>query len=136
MAFKIRDLLIHAVPESGGGPFGCRGKMTNLAWCIGGKTQVVCSCPGKMTHPYWGTCRGKHTQHREWGDAGDPAEVLEELIEIKAQLKAAIAEVDEEIVEIEEALRPKTAEEVEELKSKLKEALAELDTMKFDPEKK
>ncbi len=66
----------------------------------------------------------------------DPGEALEELTAIKTQLQAALADVDEEIKELEDTLQPKTVEDVETLQTKLKEALEELDKIKSGLEKK
>jgi hypothetical protein len=130
MAFKIKDLMINVAPSEGGANQGCCTYKSTIAYayeCPARFTKVFCSCGGRKTNPGWDTCHGHHTQQPP-----DPGEVLEELGALKAQLQAALAEVDADIQEIEETLRPKTVEEVEDLQTKLKGALEELDKIKAD----
>jgi len=159
MAFKIRDLMINiAASETGEGTADCvagkksdiglpctgkrtdadcTGKHTDIVLCVGRHTDVGI-CVGRRTD--LGGCTGKKTDvyctKKSPITQGDPVEVLEELNILKAQLQAELADIEQDIKEIEVSLQPKTVEEVEELQSKLKGALEELDKIKVDLKKK
>lgn len=62
--------------------------------------------------------------------AGDPATALEQLAELKAQLKEAIAQIEREEAALESCEKPKTADEVESLQQKLRDAVDELENLK------
>jgi hypothetical protein len=121
----------------------CVGRQTQLGGCTGHRTDVE-TCPGHRTDQ--GGCAGVRTFHcgrctlksprPDFSPACDPGDMLEELSIIKAQLQAELAQVDEEITEIEDTLQPKTLGEVEELQTKLQEALDELGKIKAQIEKK
>lgn len=160
MAFKIRDLMVNiaaaADPEDLGvcaglyslflcghhSPImGCTGHHSPILTCTGhhspiltctGRRSPIMGCTGKRS-PAAGGCATKRSAVLGYTDS---VEAIEELNAIKAQLQAALADVDEEIKEIEDTLQPKTVEDVETLQTKLKEALEELDKVKSDLEKK
>jgi hypothetical protein len=156
MAFKIRDLMINiAAPESGGGDVqctkkspkceagpppkgGCAELRTNVIVCVGRHSDVGL-CIGGRTRI--GGCLETKTDldcctKKSPAPVPDPIEALEDLNLLKAQLQAELAEVDEDIKQIEDTLQPKTVAEVDELQSKLKGALEELDKLKSDLAKK
>jgi hypothetical protein len=112
----------------------CVGRHTDIAVCVGRHTDVA-GCPETTTRMHCGKCTVKSPK-QILSPACDPGEMLEELNIIKAQLRAELAGVDEEIREIEDTLQPKTIGEVEELQTKLQEALEELGKIKADLEKK
>jgi hypothetical protein len=119
---------------------GCVGQHSDVGFCVRHTDTGFVGCGTRLTGQ--DTCVGRHTNvtgcgHRYTGPGGgDPGELLEDLNLIKAQLQAALAEVDEEITTIEDTLRPKTLEEVDQIQTKLKEALEELDKIKADLDKK
>jgi hypothetical protein len=122
----------------------CTGRQTHVAICIGGRSEIgVCvggltygggGCAGRLTLGECANCT-KKTTIRELSPVCGPGEMLDELNAIKAQLQAELAEVDDEIKQVEDTLKPKTVAEVEELQTKLHEALDELGKMKADLEK-
>jgi hypothetical protein len=153
MAFKIRDLMVNiaaaAEPENLGVCAGlyslflcghhspvaaCTGHHSPILTCTGHRSPIM-GCTGKRS-PAFGTCTTKKSPMMGYTPGIDPGEALEELTAIKTQLQAALADVDEEIKELEDTLQPKTVEDVETLQTKLKEALEELDKIKSGLDKK
>lgn len=164
MAFKIKDLMINvasSAPHEGAGEAafrGCVGRCNTLQsgayactlsffttpWTITFPT-ITCTCTTKSGIPFptiTCTCTTKTGRWFE-GPFGcmvtapdPPEETLDNLATLKAELQAALAEVDEQMKTIEKGLQPSSVEEVETLESKLKDALKELDRMKSELKKK
>jgi hypothetical protein len=65
----------------------------------------------------------------------DAAEATEQLALLKAQLKEALKEVEDQEEALNESLRPKTVAEVKQLQDELRDALAELEKRKSELEK-
>jgi hypothetical protein len=91
-------------------------------------------CGKETTHP--GDDPGHDCGYPPYTTRVDAGKAYDELAAIRAQLKAALAEIDEKIERVEETLKPSTIEEVEELEFKLKGALEELEQIKSDLKKK
>ena len=111
----------------------CTGHRSPIMGCTGHRSPIM-GCTGRRS-PI-GACATKRSAALGYTLGIDPGEALEELTAIKTQLQAALADVDEEIRELEDSLQPKTVEDVESLQTKLKEALEELDKIKSDLGKK
>lgn len=67
---------------------------------------------------------------------GDPAALVEQLAAMKAQLREAIAQIENQEKVVSELAQPQSIAEIEELQSKLKEALDELEHRKSELKKK
>src|SRR6202035_117117 len=126
MPFKIRDLMIDLVSESPGAGearYCPLPSVPNLA-CINFTTRVACTqsngC-GLHSAPYFALCDFS-------APLTDPGP--RDLGALKAQLRAALAEVEERERAVEAESRPRTREEAEELEGKLQEALEELRSLK------
>jgi hypothetical protein len=144
MAFRIKDLIISIVPPEGsdpGGvppvgrcPCGCDyGYCSFHTYCLGETVPTVyrvpCSCCHPSPSPPTATC--KHQTRKPCGTA----DAIELLALLKAQLKEALKEIEDQEKALNESLRPQTVAEVNQLESDLRDALAELDKRRSELEK-
>jgi hypothetical protein len=83
-----------------------------------------CCAPGTMVGPV-GVPPG-----------GDPAAMVEHLAAMKAQLREAIAQIENHEKVVSELAQPQSVSEIEELQAKLKEAHDELEHRKSELKKK
>lgn len=67
---------------------------------------------------------------------GDPAAMVEQLAAMKAQLREAIAQIENQEKVVDELAQPQSIAEIEELQAKLKDALNELEHRKSELKKK
>jgi hypothetical protein len=132
MAFKVKDLLINIAPKEGedvhydaintcGGTFFCPWSDTlhPTFWLL----RWVCP-PPTVIGPV-GVAPG-----------GDPAAAAKQFAVIKAQLRQALEEIENQEKAAGEDLQPRTVAEVELLEEKLNEALGELKQRKQKLQKK
>jgi DNA anti-recombination protein RmuC len=112
MAFKVRDLMLNVAAGRGlDGPntihidsFECGGTLRfHAPWANATLVGTTCVALGE-----------------------DPVVVSQQLAILKAQLKAALADVESQERIVNESLEPQTVEQVEELERELEKALDEL----------
>ncbi len=155
MAFRVKDLLINIAPgpgfDPGAGQHGrpCQGTFTfTRTGTVGNCTDTMQNCTGTLLN-----CTGTVPTHwispfccayslfpittiftmPPWCD---PICAAEQLAVLKAQLKLALADIENREKQLEESLEPQTPAQIEELEVKLKEALTELRRRKSELKKK
>jgi hypothetical protein len=138
MAFRIKDLLINVASAERKLRWGdCF--MTLWGDCSWRIFSANCTGNPTIRPPTHLTICGTTW----WGAAGpgpvgpgDPVEWVEQLAILKAELKAALEEVEREEAALEQAMKPSTEGEIEELEAKLREGLAELERLKAELKRK
>jgi hypothetical protein len=161
--FKIKDLMIKVVPESGvaeelgkgcgmctdqctaactdacsGATAPCEYLSACTCGCTFGDCTDGCTCTQQCTdycsYPSCGyTCAGGPTKPRKRGGLARP---FGSLAELKAELKRQLAAVEAQEKVAEESMKPQTVEEAEALEKKLQEALDEVRDIKSELSKK
>jgi hypothetical protein len=120
----------HGATLSGCGfrTIGCPGGSV-LGGQLGGVTPVVAAACG------WGTgcvdtvdCGG--TGHPQFDPRVNPAAYVRQVAELKADLRAALAEVEAHEKTLGDVAKPSSLEEANQLESGLKEALKDVEAMK------
>lgn len=133
MAFRVKDLLINIAPAPGLEPG---------TGAIGDCTVTMQDCTGTLLN-----CTGTPQAFTPWlsrfccffslfRGVADPVYAVEQLAVLKAQLKVAIADIENREKLVEESLEPKTTAQIEELEAKLEEALTELRRRKAELKEK
>jgi len=128
--FRIKDLLINVSS-------GAEAKRRfGAAW-----SGLICECDGTLFCPDSETNRTVWsllccTRSRVAGPVrvgpGDPVESLEQLASLKADLKAALQEIERQEAAAAEAMKPQSLAEIEECEGKLRAGLAELERLKSE----
>ena len=147
MTFRIKDLMIHVLPSSGGAAAGgqyaitCGGVTCGNGWTCGW-TGLMMQQPMGM-HPgnansgcfcvpcSFPTCR-PHTPCAFSLMATDAPGAIESssLPALKEQLKQALAELEQVESVLAQQEKPKTVEDIDQLEKKLLEGVEELRAMK------
>jgi len=121
MAYKVKDLMINLAAgriRGGGGTW-----QTYSAECGTTPTRYIAGTATSLCGVSGIAC------------GEDPVVVSQQLAILKAQLKQALAEVENEERIVNEVLEPKTVAQVEELQNELRKALKDLDSRKAKLEK-
>jgi hypothetical protein len=128
MPFKVKELMIHILPEEGVG--GTCGLITQIAPGCGCtfQTDMWTTRLTGLIGARWWTTIGPDLVPGPLGSGN--------LTTLKQQLQEQLAQIEALEKVAEERLRPKTLSEVETLIKKLQEALAELEAHKNELQQK